>query len=75
MVLPDDTFSYPPIQLDGLAWRIVSPLCLYQIRAAIETLGVFGSLREKDVAAQRTLRTRFLGDLDDSDLLPAIVPL
>jgi hypothetical protein len=75
IVLPEDTFEYPPIAADGLDWRVVSPLCLYQIRAAIETLGVFGSLREKDVAAQRILRTRFLGDLEESELLPRIVSL
>jgi hypothetical protein len=73
--LPEDTFDYPPIPSDGIDWRIVSPLCLYQIRAAIETLGVFGSLREKDGAAQRILRTRFLGDLEESELLPRIVSL
>jgi hypothetical protein len=70
--LPADTFSFPPIAADGLAWRILSPLCLYQIRAAIEILGPFGPLREKDIAAQRLLRDRFLADLGENDLRPRI---
>ena len=72
--LPEDTFDYPPNHVDGLAWRIVSPLCLYQIRAAIEMLRVFGTLREQDQLAQHTLRTRFLGALDESALCPKITP-
>ena len=73
--LPADTFDYPPIEADAIAWRILSPLCLYQIRAAIETLGPFGPPREKDVAAQRVVREKFLSRLNEEDLLPRIDPL
>lgn len=73
--LPDGTFGYPPIAADGLEFRIVSPLCLYQIRAALEILAPFGPLREKDIAAQGLLRDRFLADLTDEELRPRITPL
>jgi hypothetical protein len=33
--LPRDTYTHPPAQLDGIDIRVVSPLALYQIRAAI----------------------------------------
>jgi len=73
--LPEDTFNYPPVPVAGLHYRILSPLCLYQIRAAIAILGVFGPLREKDIATQHLLRSRFLYDLAESELLPRIAPL
>jgi hypothetical protein len=73
--LPADAFTCPPVEADEISWRIVSPLCLYQIRAAIEILGPFGPLREKDLAAQAVLRDRFLADLDDEKLRPRIEPI
>ena len=73
--LPPDAFSYPPIVTDQVRYRIVSPLALYQIRAAIQTLGIFGELRPHDQARQETLRARFLTGIPDADLDPAIVPL
>ena len=73
--LPDGAFDYPPIPVDGLHYRILSPLSLYQIRAAIEALGVFGPLREKDIATQSLLRSRFLSHHDESALRPRIVTL
>jgi hypothetical protein len=73
--LPDDAFAYPPIPADGIDYRILSPLCLYQIRAAIEALGVFGPLRDKDIDVQHRLRSRYLSDLEESDLSPRIEPL
>jgi hypothetical protein len=73
--LPADAFSHPPIEADGISWRILSPLCLYQIRAAIEILGPFGPLREKDIAAQAVLREHFLADLTEDDLRPRVEPI
>jgi hypothetical protein len=73
--LPDDAFAYPPIPLNGIDYRILSPLSLYQIRAAIESLGVFGPLRVKDIEVQQRLRSRFLSDRGESDLSPRIEPL
>ena len=61
--------------MDGVHYRILSPLCLYQIRAAIEALGVFGPLREKDIATQSLLRSRFRSHHDESALRPRIVTL
>jgi hypothetical protein len=29
MAMPPDTFSYPPVELDGIELRVASPLALY----------------------------------------------
>ena len=73
--LPEDSFAYPPVTTERGPVRIVSPRCLYQIRAALQELGIFGDLRPTDQVAQTTLRTRFLADLPAADLTPEIVPL
>ena len=73
--LPADAFSHPPVQVDGLIYRIVSPLALYQTRAAVEALGVFGPPRPKDGAAQERLRRIYLANRDDIERAPRIVPL
>lgn len=42
--LPSDTYSYPVAQLDNTTLRVASPLALYQLRAAISTMGSCGGL-------------------------------
>ncbi len=73
--LPDGSFGFTPIATENAQVRIVSPRCLYQFRAAFQTLGIFGEPRPTDRAAQITLRTRFLADVPAADLIPEIVPL
>ncbi len=59
-------------QLDGAAIRTVSPLGLYQIRAASHLLGAFGDLRATDVSTQLQLKERFFPAEAEGDLLPDI---
>jgi hypothetical protein len=75
VMLPEDTFAYPPIACDDLEFRIVSPLCLHQIREVIRTLGPFGEMRDKDIAAQSTLREQFLAHLSEDEIRPRITSL
>lgn len=64
-----------PRLLDGTPIRTISPLGLFQIRAASHHLRAFGELRPTDAAPQRLLRDRFLSDQNESDLLPDIEAL
>lgn len=73
--LPDGSFDFAPIATENAQVRTVSPRCLYQFRAAFQTMGIFGAPRPTDQAAQTTLRTRFLADVPAADLIPEIVPL
>ena len=68
--LPDDTLSYPPVMLDGIQVRTVSPLALYHVRAALAD--VFGGMRSKDYVVQVALRDQRLSHLSESDLQPRI---
>ena len=72
---PADTFDYPLLEADGLVYRLVSPLALFQVRAAVEALGSFGPPRPKDRAAQERLRRDYLADRDEVELAPRIMPL
>jgi hypothetical protein len=67
-------FEHPLGRLGGTAIRAVSPLALYQIRAAVIESGAFGPPRPKDVASQEALRDRFFRDDDPSALMPGIAP-
>jgi hypothetical protein len=73
--LPSDTFAHPPVELDGILVRPVSPLALYQMRAGIAMRGSFGRLGEKQLRAMRALKERFFPDRSDEELTPRIEPL
>ena len=68
--MPPDFDSTPPLPLDGLLVRTISPLALYQVRLA--SAGVFGGFRPKDVAAQAALRSRFFENVDEAALRPTV---
>jgi hypothetical protein len=70
--LPEDTFDYPPVELDGIELRVASPLALYQIRIGISGQGSFGELTEKQQLSARSLRDRFFADRDESELEPLV---
>jgi hypothetical protein len=57
--MPLDTFGYPMAYLAGIPIRTISPLALYQMRAAIALTGAFGAQREHDVTSQAKLRAAF----------------
>jgi len=73
--LSDDTYTYPPVQLDGIVVHVASPLALYQIRAAIALRGSFGRLPEPQRASLRKLRETFFPGRDEDELAPVIEPL
>jgi hypothetical protein len=73
--LPEDTFGYPPVELDGKTIRIASPLALYQIRIGIAGQGSFGELSERQQASARRLRDEFLADVPENELEPRVEPL
>lgn len=68
---PADMFEHPPVRLDGVAVRTVTPLTQYVIRAALIAAGSFGEPRPKDLAVQPRLRA-LLGDVDDDALVPRL---
>jgi hypothetical protein len=68
--MPADALSYPPAMLDGIRVRTVSPLTLYQVRAALAD--VFGGMRPRDYAVQPALHDRFLSHLSEADLRPRV---
>jgi hypothetical protein len=71
--LPEDTFQYPATTLEGVAIRTISPLALYQMRAAFAVTGSFGELRANDLATQDQLRKTFFASQDEGQLMPNIV--
>lgn len=73
--LPEDSFEHPPGEIEGIAVRPVSPLCLYQLRLGIAGQGSFGELSEKQLGSMRRLKERFFPDRTDAELAPAIEPL
>lgn len=73
--LPDDMFDHPPVELDGIALRPISPLALHQIRAGVARRNSFGPLSERQLATMAALRERFFPDVADDDLLPPSEPL
>jgi hypothetical protein len=70
--LPEDTYTYPPAQLDGIALRVASPLALYQLRAAIAAKGSFGPLSETQRRSLNSLRESFFHGRAEDELAPRI---
>jgi hypothetical protein len=73
--LPDDLFDWPPVALDGIPLRVVSPLALYQIRISLGRQGSFGGLSDKQRRSAALLRERFFAGRDEAELEPDIEPL
>jgi hypothetical protein len=73
--MPQDTYRYPPSRIDGIALRAVSPLALYQLRAAIATQGSFGPLSETQQNGLRKLRETFFPTKTENELAPRIETL
>ena len=73
--LPSDVYEYPPTLIDGLTIHTISPLALYQMRAAFGSLKTFGDLRAKDIEAQAQLLSTFLTDLEPDHLAPLTTEL
>jgi len=72
IVLPGDTWSWPPGELDGVLIRTISPLAQYQIRSGITIVGAMGPPRPKDVSSQQALRERYFPDEPEGSLQPVI---
>jgi hypothetical protein len=73
--LPDDTFEYPPVALEGIAIQVASPLALYQLRAGIASQGTFGPLSERQLESMSQLQAEFFPDRSYDELLPQVEPL
>lgn len=73
--LPPDTFSHPPVELDGVTVWPISPLALYQLRAGIAQWGAFGDLDEKQLRSMAELQRRFFPGRSDDELVPEVEPL
>lgn len=73
--MPPDTFTHPPVEIDGLPIRVASPLALYQLRAGIASRGSFGPLSDRHVRVQEQLRGTFFPGVAERDLTPEIAPL
>jgi hypothetical protein len=73
--LPQDTFTHPPITLEGIQVRCISPLAGDQLRMGIGSRGTFGPLRDIDRVAGEQLRARFFPSADEQTLLPKVEPL
>jgi hypothetical protein len=73
--LSNDTYTYPPAQLNGIEVHVASPLALYQIRAAIAARGSFGRLSGRQRASLGKLRETFFPERDEDELTPVIEPL
>ena len=74
VTLPSDSLTHPLGRIDGVSIRTISPLALYQMRAAIMRTGVFGPPRPKDEVAQARLRTGPLAGLPVDELEPEFGP-
>ena len=74
VTLPSDSFTHPLGRIDGISIRTISPLALYQMRAAIMRTGVFGAPRPKDEAAQAQLRASLLAGMQTDELEPEFGP-
>jgi hypothetical protein len=73
--LPDNTFQHPPVELDGISVRPISPLALYQLRVGIAGQGSFGELTEKQHRSMHLLQERFFVDRTDDELKPRVLTL
>ena len=74
VTLPSDSFTHPLGRINGISIRTISPLALYQMRAAFMRSGAFGPPRRKDEAAQAQLRTRLLAGIGPDELEPEFGP-
>lgn len=74
--VPRDMFAWPPIAIEGVAIRTVSPLALVQIRAGLTATGAFGPPRPgKDAPLQARLIKAFFPDAEEASLQPWIAPI
>lgn len=73
--LPPNTFSYPPVMLEGSQVRCISPLATFQLRLGIGSRGTFGPLRDSDKAATESLRVKFFPSEDEQMLQPRVESL
>ena len=73
--LPEDTFQYPATTIEGVAIQTISPLALYQMRAASAMTRSFGEMRASDLTMQEQLRKTFFASQDERQLIPKIVKL
>ena len=73
--LPADTFTYPPVTLEGSQVRCMSPLAACQLRMGIGSRGTFGPLRDSDREASARLRAKFFPSEDESALMPRVESL
>ena len=73
--LPSDVYEYPPTVIDGLTIHTISPLALYQMRAAFGSLRTFGDLRARDIEAQAQLLSTFLSDSEPDSWQPQLTEL
>jgi hypothetical protein len=74
VTLPSDSLTHPLGRIDGVSIRTISPLALYQMRAAFVRSGVLGPPRPKDEAAQAQLRTSLLAGMQADELEPEFGP-
>jgi hypothetical protein len=73
--MPDDLFSQPLVELEGIRIKPASPLALYQIRAGVAAQNSFGPLSDRQRATLVQLRERFFPDRSEDELLPPSEPL
>jgi hypothetical protein len=73
--LPPDTFTHPPVTLEGIQVRCISPLAGYHLRLGIGSRGTFGPLRDSDNEATARLREKFFSSEDEQNLLPSVESL
>jgi hypothetical protein len=73
--LPPDTFTYPPVTLEGIQVRCISPLAGYHLRMGIGSRGTFGPLRDSDKEASARLRAKFFSSEDERALTPRVESL
>ena len=73
--LPSDMYSYPPVEIEGITIRTISPLALYQIRLGIAQQGSFGPLSERQLSSMRQLRERFFSHHPERELDPGVEPM
>jgi hypothetical protein len=73
--LPEDLAHPETASIDGVPIHTVTPLALYQLRAALGQTNSFGGFRPKDLIAQKALKERFFAGKTEADLAPHIETL
>ncbi len=73
--LPAGATDNPPIEVDGLEVRTVTPLALFHITAGLDATGSFGPLRPKDLTARAEFQRTLLADADPGILVPRVEPV